>query len=101
MALDQLIRQLVDEAGDDAALAPTAEQAPFPRPRHVETATRPRDADVAEPPLLLLPTLLERPHVGEAALLAADHEDGVVFQALRVVQRHQGDERVLLAQGIL
>src|SRR5439155_26780607 len=57
--------------------------------------------DIAEPPLLLEPLLLDRAGVREDALLHPDHEDGAELEALRVVQREQRDEALLAAHRVL
>src|SRR6266404_9454684 len=62
---------------------------------------RARHADVAEAPLLLDAVLLDRARVREDPLLEADEEDGLELEALRIVQRHQRDERALAADGVL
>ena len=62
------------------------------RVRQRQPLLRPRHADVAEPPLLLDPLLLDRARVREDPLLHPDHEHGAELEALRVVQRHQRDE---------
>src|SRR6202012_3199298 len=88
VALGQLDRDLVDEARGQVALG-AAEELAFARPGQVEALFGAGDADVTEAPLLLFAALLERPHVGEGAVLAADDEDRPVLQPLRVVERHQ------------
>src|SRR4051812_28198517 len=52
LAVGQVVRDLVDEAARHVPLAP-AEQRPRTRVRDVELLPRARDADVAEPPLLV------------------------------------------------
>src|SRR6202008_1161398 len=57
--------------------------------------------DVAEPPLLLDPLLLDRARVREDALLHADQVDRAELEALRVVQGHERDERAVAADRVL
>src|SRR6202012_1082881 len=83
VAFGQLDRDLVDEARGQVALG-AAEELAFACPGQVEALFGAGDADVTEAPLLLFAALLERPHVREGAVLAADDEDRVVLQALRV-----------------
>ena len=59
------------------------------RVREREALHGARHADVGEPPLLLDVVVLDRARVREDPLLHADHEDGAVLEALRVVERHQ------------
>jgi hypothetical protein len=66
----------------------------------VEVAHRARDPDVAEAALLLERALVERTRVREDALLAADHEDDRVLEALGVVQRHEGHEPLVVAARV-
>ena len=69
--------------------AAAAVQAAAPRAGHVEALAGTGDADVKEAALLLDVALLDRARVREDPLLAADHEDGLVLEALRGVQAHQ------------
>ena len=62
---------------------------------------RPRHPHVGEPALLLDLVVLDRAGVREDALLHPDQEDGPELEALRVVDRHQGDERLLVCERIL
>ena len=100
LALDQLVGQLGEEARREAGLAP-GEHPAAARVCHPEPLAGPRDADVGEPALLLLVSLLERARVREDALLAADDEDGVVLQALGVVEGHQRDLGLVALQVVL
>src|SRR6185295_19340915 len=69
--------------------------------REHEALLRPREPDVAEPPLLLEPLLLDRARVREDALLHPDEEDRAELEALSVVERHESDEAALLLDGVL
>jgi hypothetical protein len=82
-------------------MAASAVQASPPGVSHVEAPLGPRHAHVAQPALLLEVSLLDRPHVGEDALLAADDQHRLVLEPLRVVERHQGAEALVAAQRIL
>src|SRR3954451_9598311 len=66
----------------------------------VEVAHGARDPDVAEPALFLERALVERARVREDALLAADHEDDRVLEALRIVQRHERHEALVVAARV-
>ena len=99
LALD-LLRQLVEEARGEVVLAPAEERA-RERVGQREPLHRARHADVAEAPLLLDALLLDRARVREDPLLHPDHEDRAELEALRVVERHQGDEAALVADRVL
>ena len=96
VAVGQLGRDLVEEAAAQAEALGAEQRAP-PRVGQRQRAHRARDADVAEPPLLLERALVERARVREDALLAADDEDDRVLEALRVVERHQRDQAAVVA----
>ena len=69
--------------------------------RQRQQLPRARHADVTEPALLLDPLLLDRAGVRKDALLHPDQVDGAELEALGVVQRHQRDEALLLADRVL
>src|SRR6476659_5642620 len=82
-----------------AALAPAHEVTA--RPGQVEVAHRARQPDVGEPALLLDVALVDRARVREHPVLHPDDEDDRVLEALRIVQRHQRDEALVVGEGVL
>ena len=100
MALDQLLRQLREKARGKVVAMPAVEVAPA-RAGEVEPLLGPGQPDVTEASLLLEVALLDRARMRKDALLAADHEDRLVFKALGVVQRHQRDQALAVAQRVL
>ena len=100
LALDALRRQLVEEARGQVVRAVAVER-PRGRVRHRQPFLRPGHAHVAEAPLLLERVLLDRPRMREDPLLHPDHEDALELEALRVVERHERDERLTVAQRVL
>src|SRR5947209_11399398 len=99
LVVGQLRGDLVDEAAAQAVHARTEDVAGA-RITEVEVALGAGDADVAEPALLLEPALVQRPRVWEDALLAPDDEHDRELQPLRVVQRHERHEALLVAQCV-
>ena len=100
LAHDLALRQLVEEARREV-VRPRPEQRPRGGMRERQALLRARHADVGETPFLLDPLLLDRAHVREDPLLHADEEHRAELEALRVVDRHQRDERLLVAQRVL
>src|SRR4051812_43185905 len=95
LRLDQLLRDLGEEAARRVVVG-RAEQLPAPRVAEVEPLTRAGDADVAEAPLFLERVgVTERAHVREDPVLHPGEKDDRVLEALRGVQRHERDERLL------
>ena len=92
-------RDLAQEAAGQPVVLRAEDRAPA-REGQVEVAHGARDPDVAEAALLLERALVERARVREDALLAADDEDDRVLEALRVVQRHQGHEALVVAARV-
>src|SRR5204862_7024474 len=85
LAVGELVGDLLEKAARHVPVAPP-EQRALPRVGHVELALRARDPHVAEPPLLVEVARLDRAHVREDALLAADHEDDRELEALGIVE---------------
>ena len=100
VAVGELHRDLVDEAAAQVPVAP-AEEHPRARVREVELALRAGDPHVGEPPLLLEVARLDRAHVREHAVLEADDEDDPELEALGVVEGHQRDDALVVAQVVL
>ena len=87
---DLLARQLAQEARRDGGL-PLVEDAAVRGEGDVGPLARARQADIGEPALFLQTRqalVVERALVGEQPFLPAGEEDGVEFQALGGVQRH-------------
>src|SRR5215218_267453 len=100
VAIRELHGDLVDEAAPHVPVPP-AEKAARARIRQIQLPLRTSDADVAEPPLLLEIARLDRPDVREDTVLQPDDEHGSELEPLGVVQRHQGQKALLVAQGVL
>ena len=100
VAVGELHRDLVDEAAAHVPVA-RAEEEPRARVGQVELPLRARDADVREPALLLEVPRLDRAHVGEDAVLEPDDEDDPELEPLGVVERHQRDDALVVAQVVL
>ena len=102
LALDALLRQLVEEPRRQVRVAAPVERAAG-RVQHRQPLLRARHPDVAEAALLLDVVLLDRARVREDPLLHPEHEDGAELEPLRVVERHQRDlaGAVAVAQRVL
>ena len=98
-AVEQLRRDLVEEAARQP-VALRAEHRAAPRVGQVQLLHRARHADVEQAPLLLERAFVERARVGEDPVLAAGDEHDRILQPLRVVQRHQGHEPLVLGPGV-
>ena len=100
VAVGELDRDLVDEAAAQVPVAPAEEHARA-GVREVELALRAGDPHVGEPALLLEVARLDRAHVREHAVLEPDDEDDRELEPLRVVEGHQRDDALLVAQVVL
>src|SRR6185437_8857217 len=92
--VDQLARQFVEEPARRIVLGGTPSRS-GDGAGDVEPLARPGNADVSEPPLLcelVAGTLGDRSLMRENAVFTTGEEDRVELQALRRVQRHQGDD---------
>ena len=106
-AVDEVARDLEEEAGRDGHEARAAAERAGHGMGQEEALLRPGDPDVGQAALLLdlrRPVRVERPGVGQDALLHAGDEDGPELQALRRVERDEGDpaaghERVVLSSS--
>ena len=100
VAVGELDRDLVDEAAAQVPVA-AAEQRARARVREVELALGARDAHVGEPALLLEVARLDRAHVREHAVLEPDDEHDPELEPLGVVEGHQRDDALVVAQVVL
>src|SRR4051812_15375839 len=100
LTLNVAVGQLVEEARGEVVVAAAVEH-PRARVQQGQAFPGAGHADVAEPPLLLDPLLLDRAGVREDPLLHPDQVDDAELEALRVVERHERDERGVAADRVL
>ena len=100
MPFDQVLGELGEKPRGKVALG-AAEQPPLAGAGHRQVLAGPGDADVTEAPLLFLLALLERALMRKDAFLEADDEDGVVLEALGVVERHQRHQWLGVGEVVL
>src|SRR5919108_4685665 len=100
VTVGELHRDLVDEAAAHVPVAP-AEEAARARVGEVQLALGPGDPDVAEPPLLLDVARLDRTDVREDPVLETDDEHRPELEPFGVVRRHEREQTLLVAQGVL
>ena len=91
---------LADEPAGHVPLASAVQRAGA-GVRQEQLLARACDAHVDQAPLLLDVTRLDRARVRKHPVLHADHEDHLVLEALRVVQRHQLHDPLVVAEVVL